>query len=697
MLTSGAFEERRTSEGRLLGLRILFIGCFAALAVAFWLLQIVRGSEFRERAANNYIKTLPLRAPRGVVFDRHGHVLVENHHSFTIAIIREQTSDVAETVRRIAAVTGADEAAMHAAVERRLREPRFRPLPVIQHATLPQVAAVMARHRELTGVEVQQVPTRTYPSDGMAAHLFGYVGEVQDAQLSTAEFSELQPGAIIGQAGLERIYNRYLMGTDGNRFVVVNSVGREIEVQREQPPVDGERLQLTIDYDLQRALEDGFKSAGFNGAAAILEPKTGEVLAMTSLPAYDPNTFATGIDGRTWSKLLTDPLKPMQNRLIQGTYSPGSTFKIVTAVAGLEEGVITPETRFYCPGYGTFYGRAFKCHRASGHGSVDVRRALEASCNVFFYNVGDRLKIDTIYKYGKQLGLVGKTGIDLPNESDSLVPSTEWKQRLFKQPWYPGETISVAIGQGAVSVTPLALATMISTVANGGTLVTPHLGRAVDSGDGAGWKMLAQPKPKSELHIKPENLQAVREGLWMAVNAAGTAGRAKVAGRDVSGKTGTAQVVSLQNKSLAASRGMDVRDNGWFVFFAPRDNPQIAGVIFAEHGLHGSSAAPIAKHVMETFFAKQDGLPLPPSPLTLPGASPAPAPVNQSLPAIRAASAGGGSPAAAGDAATPSATTPATAATPTRAPAARAVSTPGGQASAAAADAVRTSAPGGRP
>ena len=617
MLTSGAGEGRRTSESRLTGLRVAFSVCFGALALGFWLIQVIQNAKFDEMAANNHLRTIPLRAPRGVLFDRTGKVLVENRYSYTIALLREQTKHLDESIRTIAQVTGVDEARIREAVQRRKREPVFRPLPIIEHATFEQVAAVRVRQLELPEVVIQQVPTRAYPTDGLAAHLFGYVGEVQETQLSSKEFSQLQAGAVIGQAGLERTYNAHLMGTDGNRFVVVNSVGREIEEGQRQEPIDGERLQLTIDYDLQRALEEGFRAAGFSGAAAFLDPSTGEVLAMTSLPAYDPNAFASGMDSTTWTRLTTDPQKPMTNRLIQGTYSPGSTFKILMAVAALEEGVITPETKFFCPGHATFYGRPFKCWKAGGHGLVDVRHAIEQSCNVFFYNVGDRMKVDTIHAYAEKFGLTGKTGIDLPGEIESLVPSTEWKQRTQHQPWYPGETISVAIGQGAVSVTPIAMATMIASVANGGTRVTPHLGRAYDSGDGKGWQPLGTPAPQGTFFIKPDNLQAVRDGLWLVVNGAGTGGAARIVGYDVSGKTGTAQVVGLQNKSLAA-KVMDVRDNGWFVFFAPRDNPQIAGAVFAEHGLHGASAAPIAKHVMETFFAKKEGRPLPASPVTPP-------------------------------------------------------------------------------
>jgi len=391
---------------------------------------------------------------------------------------------------------------------------------------------------------------------------------------------------------------------------VVNSVGREIRELENTPPAEGKRVQLTIDYDLQRALEEGFRASGYAGAAAFLDPRTGEVLAMTSLPAYDPNDFAVGIESAKWADLNRDPLKPLENRLIRGRYSPGSTFKIVMSIAALSEHVITPDFKVFCTGSKTFYGRPFQCSRKGGHGWVDLRHAIEQSCNVYFYTVGDMMKIDTIHDYAAKLGLAGVTGIDLPGELSSLVPSTEWKRKTFNQPWYPGETISVSIGQGAVAVTPLALATMISTVANGGTLITPHVVRAIDE-TGQGWQPVTPPAPKSTIAIRPDLLQAVRDGLWLVVNGAGTGGRAKIEGHDVAGKTGTAQVLSLEGAKVAKGK-IDVRDHGVFVFFAPRDNPQIAGIVFTEHGIHGgTSAAPIAKYVLETFFAKQEGRPLP--------------------------------------------------------------------------------------
>lgn len=610
MLTPGAFEDRQSLLMRLTVLRAVVIVCFSLLAVGFWLLQVVQHDKYAEWADNNYLRTIPLRAPRGVLFDRNGRVLVQNRDSYTIAIVREKLINLDAVAGVLARATAVDEQAIRDTVQRHRREASFRPIPVIEHATFGQVAAVRARQLELPGVDVLRVPARAYPEGGLAAHLFGYVSEIQEAQIDRPEYAGLEAGAIVGQAGVERVYNASLMGTDGKRNVIVNSVGREIDELGIQNPTEGKRLQLTIDYDLQHAVEEGLHASGFAGAAAFLDPRTGEVLAMTSLPAYDPNDFAMGMESAKWADLNKDPLHPLENRLIRGRYAPGSAFKVVMSVAALGEGVITPDFKVFCPGSKTFYGRTWQCHKKGGHGWVDLRHAIEQSCNVYFYTIGDMLKIDTIHAYAAKLGLVGLTGIDLPGENASLVPSVEWSQRVRSQPWYPGETISVAIGQGAVSVTPLGLATMIATLANGGTLVTPHLVRAIDE-DGHGWKAVPAPQPRSTIVIKPEHLQAIRDGLWMVVNAAGTGARARIEGKDVSGKTGTAQMISLEGARAAAGK-IDVRTHGVFVFFAPRDNPQIAGIVFTEHGVHGgSSAAPIAKYVMETFFAKQEGRPLP--------------------------------------------------------------------------------------
>ena len=630
-------EDRRSLTIRLV---VLQVGCavvFTMLAFSFWYFQVVQHEKFKELAENNHQRIIPLRAPRGVMFDRNGAVLVENRSSFTISIVREQTPDIDSTIRMLSEVARLDEKDVRDVVARNRREPTYRPIVVVDDASLAQVAAVLARKLDLPGVQVDQVPTRQYPAESFAAHLFGYVSEANEAQV---ESEGLHSGAIVGQAGVEKVYNKLLMGEDGAKVVVVNSLGREIRTVGESPANEGRRVQLTIDIDLQRAAEEGFKAGGFNGAAVVMDPRTGEVLAFTSRPGYDPNDFAAGIDRATWAGLNSDPLKPLQNRAIQGLYSPGSTFKIVVAVAALEEGVVSPNFRVSCGGGATFYGRYFQCHKKGGHGSVDIREAMEKSCNVYFYTLGNMTGVDKIHKWATLLGLGEKTGIDLPNEVSGLVPSTEWKRKRYNEKWYAGETISVAIGQGQVSITPVSLAVMMSTVANGGTRFVPQLLKAVDEGNG--WKPVQPPAPKSRVQLKPETISALHDGLFYVVNRAGTGGRARIPGRDVSGKTGTAQVISLTGGKQAAGRtDRDLRDHGWFVFFAPRDNPEIAGVIFGEHNEHGYISAPIAKYVMETYFAKKERKPLPklsmpaPDPNVEPDEPPAPqpaAPVAQAVP-----------------------------------------------------------------
>jgi penicillin-binding protein 2 len=604
---SAPVEDRRSVTIRLIVLQVSCAVVFFILAFSFWYLQVVQHETYRELAENNHQRIIPLRAPRGIMLDRHGKPLVENRSSFTISIVREQSRDLDRTIAVLSEVLGLDPKQVADTVNRHRREPTYRPIVIVDDASIPQVAAVLARRldTELPDVRVEEVPTRRYPADAFAAHLFGYVGEASEQQV---EADGLESGAIVGQAGVERIYNKVLMGEDGAKVVRVNSMGREIRTEREIPYNEGRRVQLTIDLDLQRAAEEAFKGSGFNGAAVVMDPRTGEVLAFTSLPAYDPNSFASGIDRATWAALNTDRLKPLQNRATQGLYTPGSTFKIVVAVAALEEGVITPDFRVSCGGGATFYGRFFQCLKA--HGSVNLSQSIEQSCNTYYYTIGNMLGVDRIHKWATLLGLGEKSGIDLPNEVEGLVPSTEWKRRRYNEKWYAGETISVSIGQGQVSITPISQAVMISTVANGGTRFIPQLLKAVD--EGHGWKPVQPLPPKSRVQLKPQTIKALHEGLFLVVNGAGTGGRARIDGRDVSGKTGTAQVISLSGGRQAAGRTeRDLRDHGWFVFFAPKDNPEIAGVVFTEHSGSSGNSSPIAKHILETYFNKKDWKPAP--------------------------------------------------------------------------------------
>lgn len=592
-------------------LRTAVVLAFAALAVGFWRLQVVQHDKYHQLAENNHQRTLGLRARRGMVFDRDGRVLVENRNSLNISLVREQVDDLDSTITLLSEVSGVPGAALQSVVDRSRRAPAYQPIVLIRDATIGQVSAVAAHALEMPGLFVQELPARYYPAAEVAAHLFGYVGEVSDAQLASAEFDGVRSGAVVGKSGIESTYNALLMGKDGARQVVVDAIGREVDTMGETAPAEGRQLKLTLDYDLQEAAEAAFKVAGFDGAAVVLDPRSGEILSLVSLPAYDPNAFAMGIDSATWTGLNDDTRRPLNNRALQGRYSPGSTFKIAMAVAALEEGVVDADERVTCNGGGTFYGRFYQCWGT--HGSVDMREALERSCNTYFYTLGQKMEVDQIHKWATALGLGVMSGIDLPHEVQGLVPSTAWKREARGEPWYPGETISVAIGQGAVGVTPLSLAVMMATVVNGGTRVTPHLLKAVNDGDG--WVPAQPPGPRSQVQLSPETLRVVTDGLWRVVNGQGTGGRGRIEGRDVIGKTGTAQVISLKGRAAIGETDPEFFNHGWFVFAAPAHAPEIAGVVFGEHNEHGSLSAPIAKHVMETYFAKQEGRPLPVLPL----------------------------------------------------------------------------------
>ena len=608
--------------GRLL---VVFRGvvaiAFAILAGAFWRVQVDLHPQYLERAGSNHQRERPLRAPRGVVFDRDGHVMVEDRDALNLSLVPARVHDLERALGLLARVTGVDQADLRAALGRRRQDSPHRPIVLIRDASRAQVSAVVARRAELPGVVVEPTPVRSYPGATLAAHWFGYVGEVTAAQLAAADGTRLRRGHIVGQSGVELSYNRLLMGVDGTRHVVVDSAEREIGTIGEEPPIAGRQLRLTIDSDVQRATEEAFHDAGFDGAAVLLDPQTGEVLALVSLPSYDPNAFARGIDGETLDALNRNRLSPLHNRALQGRYPPGSTFKAAVAVAALEEGVITPDFTVRCEGGAVHYGRYHRCH--ARHGVVDLEAALERSCNTYFYELGARLDVDQIHRWATALGLGELSGVDLPFEARGLVPSRAWKRERSAEPWYPGETISVAIGQGQVGVTPMSLAVMMSTLVNGGRRITPRV--LGEFHDGVGWRPAPGSPPARDLQLRPETLSVVKRGLWRVVNGAGTGRRGRIPGRDVLGKTGTAQVISRAGRATAlaaapgaGSRPRTLQDHGWFVFAAPADDPQIAGVVFAEHADHGYLAAPIARHALNTFFAKREGRELPPLPPAAP-------------------------------------------------------------------------------
>jgi penicillin-binding protein 2 len=609
------YEDLRSLQSRLSVIKTVVVGALALVVVYFWHLQVVRGKYFRELAENNRIRSVPIPAPRGPVFDRNGRVLVENRSSFNVVLTAEPHTNLDAELVRVGRLIDVDEEQVRERIEG--QGPRFKSLVVKADASEEDVAVVEARRLEEPEVGVEVVPLRAYPLTREAAHVLGRVGEVTDRQLAASGFNGIEPGTTVGQAGMELQYNRALMGKDGVRRVIVNSRGVEVaEAPQQEPPVPGPPATLTIDVELQRAMDEAM--GGRPGSAVAIDPQTGEVLALTSNPAYDPNLFSVGISSAVWGALIKDPETPLMNRVIQGQYAPGSSFKVVMSLAALDAGVITPGTRFHCPGALNIYGKTFLCWKEGGHGTVNLSQALAQSCNVYFYNVGVRLEIARISKYANMLGLNAPSGVDLPYEASGLIPSPEWKMRTQKVQWFPGETVSVSIGQGGVTVTAMQMARLAAIVGNGGRLVQPHLMKTMKGAS-------VEFKPPVDLGLKPSTVAAVKAGM-AAVVAGGTGWRAQLPGIAVAGKTGSAQVVT-HARMETDRKAHAYQPHGWFVCFAPVDNPRIAMAVMVEHGTAGGqSAAPIAGQILAHFFG------VPPPPATT---SPAPTPVLPAKPGPR--------------------------------------------------------------
>lgn len=592
-------------ELELLRWRVSFIGyvivaALLTLLFGFWNHQIVQSNYYEQRAEQNRVREIPLVAPRGRIYDRYRRILADNRPSYNIVLIRENSPHTVEqTAAMLAAGIGVTVEDLLERIDRRRREPKFRPIVLKEDVAVGDIAFVKSHRYEFPEISVEFQPRRRYLPDGMAAHALGYVGEVTENELASPEFLDFKSGDLVGKSGLERKYNTLLRGTDGFKRVIVNSFGREMGKLDEQESIPGNDLFTTIDLDLQRAAEEMMGDR--SGAVVALDPRTGEVLALVSKPAFDPNLFATRISLADWNNLINDPRKPLQNRVTQSHYSPGSVFKVFMASAGLEAGTLNTLKSIYCPGHATFYGHTFACDKKEGHGTLSLHRAIVSSCNVFFYNVGKDLGIDRISQYATMMGLGRKTGIDLPNEDSGLIPSTEWKQRVYKAAWYAGETISVAIGQGYVSITPMQAAWAMGGLASGGRLKQPHL---VNPAELKKLGVSTGEVVEENYPIQQSTVDIVTTAMWGVVNESGTGFRARIAGFDVAGKTGTAQVVSKQ----ANLKGKEFKDNAWFVGFAPYRNPEIVVAAFVENGgWGGEAAAPVAHAVMETYYKKKTG------------------------------------------------------------------------------------------
>ena len=590
------YQDNRELLQRLRWLQIVLVLVFIGLFAKLWSLTVLDFELYKNLAERNLVRTIPELAPRGLIYDREGRVLVDNVYGFNLLLFRDEIQNINETLHFLINGLGLD----REAIQERLKDTGiydiYRAIVLKENLTMEETAYLLARQSEHPELGILKQPRRIYRYGILAAHVAGYVGEVSREQLEQSEFRENRSGDIVGQFGVERTYDKSLTGLDGRRRVLVDSRGKFLQDLDRVDPVRGEELTLTIDLDLQAEAES--RLGDDTGAVIAFDPHTGEILAMASRPAFDPNQFALRITQKEWEQLLDNPDTPLQNRTIQSTFSPGSTFKIIMALAGLEKGIIDSETSVYCGGSVDLYGNRFHCWKAGGHGHVTLQEAIQHSCNVYFYLLGQKLGIQEIASFSRRLGLGNSMGIDLLGEALGLVPSEEWKREVRGEPWYAGETISVAIGQGPLLVTPAQLARAVGIVATG---KTPKLHLV---------KTESPNTPEQGLFpthdFSPKNLEMIRDAMWSSVNEGGTGRAAQVAGFEVAGKTGTAQTISLATReTLSAEEAKQFESNAWFVGFAPRENPEIVvAVIVQRGGSGGSGAAPIAREILRVYYEK---------------------------------------------------------------------------------------------
>ncbi|HYC62748.1 MAG TPA: penicillin-binding protein 2 [Thermoanaerobaculia bacterium] len=599
------------------------VAVFVFLAGSFWFVQGVHADKYRGLSDANALREIEIPAKRGLIMDRNGKILADNQPAYTLQVDRVVMkpllkadkqrrakleaflSNVLELPPQEVTARWDKESAKHSSAQ---------PFLIAEDLTMAQVAKIQAQSVAFPEVNVVPVQRRNYAYGTMAAHVLGFIGEVTEKDLANKENAAFEQGDLIGKRGVELMYDQYLRGKDGAEFWEYDADGRRLSeyVPARQQPIPGDNIYLTLDFELQRRAEQYFIENEMVGAAVALDPRNGEVLAMVSSPAFNPNVYSKRFTPDVWKTITSNPFKIELNRSIQGLYSPGSVFKIVMAMAGLSEGEVGPDTQFHCSGGGVFFGRRFRCWKKEGHGSVDVERALKVSCDIYFYSVGGKLGVDKIKQYANKLTFGEISHIDLDGERAGLVPSTQWRAEhpvRGDKKWYPAETISVAIGQGPLIVTPLQVANMTAAVANGGKVFQPHVVRYVDrvQKDGAYQRFRVPSRVIHEVKLAPNALHAVRNGLWQVVNEqGGTGSNARVEGLDVSGKTGSVQVIAYSGWIKASSLPFKFRDHAWFASFAPRDNPQMVVVVFVEHGgAGGADAAPLAKLMFESRFREK--------------------------------------------------------------------------------------------
>ncbi len=588
---------------RVTGVMICVLAVFAVLLLRLIYLQVIRGEEYRLLSLNNRIRLQSIEPPRGLISDRNDYVLVENRPSFDVSVTLKDAGEVEETIKKVSKhlMVPSEELMLKLTASKGVSA--YKPILLKQDIGRNALATIEAHKHDLPGIAVNVKLRRHYLNVQDAAHLIGYLSEISPDELAAKLYPGRRRGDFIGKYGAEKAYENYLRGTRGGRQVEVNANGQVVRVLKTVNAKPGQNVYLTIDHALQKKAESLLR--GVAGAAVAMDPGSGRILALASSPSFDQNFFASGMSHEQWDSLISNPFRPMENKAIQGEYPPGSTYKIITALAGLEEGVIDEDTEVFCPGYYRFGNRTFRCWKKGGHGRVKILKAITESCDVYFYKVGELLGVDRLAWYAKASGLGSPTGINLDKEAKGLIPTAAWKKRRTGVPWQKGETLSIAIGQGFNLATPLQMVGLTAAIANGGTRYRPMILEAIKSPDG---RIIHQSQPEviGKVPISERTLELVRTGLWAVVNSDhGTARGSRLADIEISGKTGTSQVIGRKKDDTRSEedRPAHLRAHAWFVAYAPSDAPIIAVAVLVEHGEHGSSAAaPVARELIKTYL-----------------------------------------------------------------------------------------------
>ena len=572
--------------------------CIFFIFFRLWYLQILKGAVYCDLSTNNRVRITGIPAPRGFIFDRTGAALVENLPSFDLTLTPQDTTDEQEVLQNLSLLLREPIDGLAKKLEQGSGRPPFEPVVLKQNLTWKQMAAITSNRIDLDGINIEVVPQRKYHLGSGSSHLLGYLGEIDRQELKKEFYSEYSHGDLIGKCGIEKWGEIYLRGEPGGYQTEVDALGHKKNILAQIDPTPGSDLFLSLDRETQLLAEELLK--GKCGAIVALDPWQGDVLVMASSPGFDPNLFSRSIDADEWQTLIKSPNNPLMNRALQSQQPPGSVFKIIVALAALEEGLIDPQKTFTCPGSFDFGSHVFRCWRKEGHGAVNLHRAIVESCDVYFYQLGNAIGIHNIAKYAALLGLGKKSGIELDEEKSGLQPTPEWKKKRFGVPWQRGETINTAIGQGYVLVTPLQIAAAFCGIATGAYVPRPRLVLKVKEGTET---ISFPPAKKTEFTFSPQNISFLKDALAGVVNdPRGTGGRARIDGITVAGKTGTAQVVSMP-ASPARDAQSASNDHAWFVAMAPVENPRIVVSVLIEHGGHGgSAAAPVAKEIIKKYL-----------------------------------------------------------------------------------------------